>query len=39
MPDELIVMKYDDRSGIDIKTKYPKGKLKASDKTLMHIYT
>jgi len=39
MPDGLIVMKYDDRSGIDIKAKYPKGKMKASDKTLMHIFT
>ena len=39
MPDGLIVMKYDDRIGIDIKAKYPKGKTKASDKTLMHMFT
>ena len=38
MPDGLIVMKYDDRSGIDIKAKYPEGKLATSDKTLMHIF-
>ena len=38
MPDGLIVMKYDDRSGIDIKATYPEGKLKTSDRTLMHIF-
>lgn len=38
MPDGLIVMKYDERSGIDIKATYPKGKVKTSDSTLMHIF-
>ena len=38
MPDGLIVMRYDDRSGIDVKVKYPEEKLKVSDKTLMHIF-
>jgi len=38
MPDGLIVMKYDDRIGIDIKATYPEGKLKTSDRTLMHIF-
>ncbi len=38
MPDGLIVMKYDERSGIDIKATYPKGKVKTSDRTLMHIF-
>lgn len=37
MPDGLIVMKYDERSGIDIMAKYPENKLKISNKTLMHI--
>lgn len=37
MPDGLIVMKYDERSGIDIMAKYPEEKLKISNKTLMHI--
>jgi hypothetical protein len=38
MPDGLIIMRYDDRSGIDIKLKYPQEKEKVSDKTLMHIF-
>ncbi|MFX1308718.1 MAG: hypothetical protein ACFE8C_03400 [Promethearchaeota archaeon] len=38
MPEGLIVMKYNDRSGIDIKAKYPKGKMKTSDKTFKHIF-
>jgi hypothetical protein len=38
MPDGLIVMRYDDRSGIDVKVKYPEGKVKISNKTLMHIF-
>ena len=37
MPDGLIIMKYDERSGIDIMAKYPEEKLKISNKTLMHI--
>jgi hypothetical protein len=38
MPDGLIVMKYDDRSGIDIKAAYPEEKARIADKTLMHIF-
>lgn len=38
MPDGLIVMKFDDRSGIDIKAKYPEEKVKISNRTLMHIF-
>ena len=38
MPDGLIVMKYDDRSGIDIKTKYPEEKVNIANRTLMHIF-
>ena len=37
MPDGLIFMKYDERSGMEIKAKYPEEKLKISNKTLMHI--
>ena len=37
MPDSLIFMKYDERSGMEIKAKYPEEKLKISNKTLMHI--
>ena len=37
MPDGLIVMKYDERSGMDIMAKYPEEKLKISNNTLMHI--
>lgn len=38
MPDGLIVMKYDDRSGIDVKVKYPEEEVKITNKTLMHIF-
>ena len=38
MPDGLLVMKFDDRSGIDIKAKYPEEKVKISNRTLMHIF-
>jgi len=38
MPEGLIVMKYDDRSGIDIKVKCPEEKIKITDKTLMYIF-
>ncbi|NVM35551.1 MAG: hypothetical protein HWN81_08135 [Candidatus Lokiarchaeota archaeon] len=38
MPNGIIVMKYDDRSGIDIKAKYPEEKVKISSRTLMHIF-
>jgi hypothetical protein len=31
-------MKYDERSGIDIKAMYPEGKMKISNGTLMHIF-
>ncbi len=37
MPDGFIFMKYDERSGMEIKAKYPEEKLQISDKTLMHI--
>lgn len=37
LPETLIVMKYDERSGIDIKATYPEGKMKTSNNTLMHI--
>ncbi|UCD01955.1 MAG: hypothetical protein JSV23_02745 [Promethearchaeota archaeon] len=38
MPNGLIFIKYNDWSRIDIKVKYPKGKLKTLDKTLTHIF-
>ena len=38
MPDSLIVMKYNDRKGVDIQAKYPKGDLKVSKETLMHVF-
>jgi hypothetical protein len=37
MPDGLIFMKYDERSGMEIKAKYPEKKFKITDKTLMQI--
>lgn len=37
MPNRLIIIKYDERSGIEIKAKYPEGELKTTDKTLMHL--
>lgn len=37
MPDGLIFLKYDERSGMEIKAKYPEKKFKITDKTLMHI--
>jgi hypothetical protein len=30
-------MKYDERSGMEIKAKYPEEKIEISNKTLMHI--
>jgi hypothetical protein len=38
MPDCLIVMKYSQRKGVDIRAQYPKGKLKITKDTLMHIF-
>ena len=38
MLDVLIVMRYDDWSGIDIKASFPEGKLQTSERTLMHIF-
>ncbi len=38
MPEGFIIMRYDDRSGIDIKTTFPEGKLETSERTLMHIF-
>ncbi len=38
MPEGFIVMRYDDRSGIDIKATFPEGKLQTSERTLMHIF-
>lgn len=37
MSDGLIFMKYDERSGMKIKAKFPEEKLDIADKTLMHI--
>ncbi|MEE9378920.1 MAG: hypothetical protein V3V33_12890 [Candidatus Lokiarchaeia archaeon] len=37
MPNGIIVMKYDERSGIDIKAKYPEEKVNISNKSFMHI--
>jgi len=37
MPNGLIFMKYDERSGMEIKAKYPEKKFKITDKTLMQI--
>ena len=39
MPDGLLVMKYNERSGIDIKAQYPEEGLKISKETLMHIFS
>ncbi len=39
MPEGLIVMKYDDRSGINIKANYPKEKLNITNGTLMNIFS
>ncbi|MFX1569399.1 MAG: hypothetical protein ACFFCV_13640 [Promethearchaeota archaeon] len=36
MPNGLIFMKYDERSGMEIKAKYPE-EVNISDRTLMHI--
>ena len=38
MPEGLIVMKYNERKGVDIQAKYPKGELKVSKETLMHVF-
>lgn len=38
MPNGIIVMKYDERSGIDIKVKYPEEKVNISNKSFMHIF-
>lgn len=37
MPNGLIFMKFDERSGMEIKAKYPEKKFKITDKTLMQI--
>ncbi len=37
MPDGLIVMRYDDRSGIDIKVKFPEEEVNVSDKTCIYL--
>ncbi len=37
MPNGLIVMKYDERSGLEILAKYPEEKVDISNNTLMHI--
>ena len=37
MPDGLIFMKYDERSGIEIRAKYSEKEFKVTDSTLMHI--
>ena len=37
MPGELIVMKYNNKSGIAIKTNYPEESMTLQESTLMHI--
>ncbi len=37
MPEELIVMKYNNKSGIAIKANYPEESMTLQESTLMHI--
>ena len=39
MPKSLIVMKYNDRSGIDIKANFPQEKLDITNGTLMNLFS
>ncbi|MFX1313106.1 MAG: hypothetical protein ACFFHD_10920 [Promethearchaeota archaeon] len=39
MPKGLIVMKYDDRSGIDRKASFPQEELDINSRTLMNIFS
>ena len=39
MPKGLIVMKYNERSGIDIKASFPQEELDISNRTLMNIFS
>ena len=39
MPEGLLIMKYDNKSGINMKAKYPEEKLNISDGTLMNIFS
>lgn len=39
MPEGLIVMKYNDRSGINIKVNHPKEKLNITNGTLINIFS
>jgi len=38
MPGELIVMKYNNKSGIAIKANYPEESMTLQESTLMHIF-
>jgi len=38
MPDGLMIMRYNDCSGIDIKFKNPEEKIRITNKTLMRIF-
>jgi len=38
MPEELIVMKYNNKSGIAIKANYPEESMTLQESTLMHIF-
>jgi len=38
MPEGLIVMKYNNKSGIAIKANYPEESMKLQESTLMHIF-
>lgn len=39
MPEGLIVLKFDNRSGISIKAKFPEEDLKITDGTIMNIFS
>lgn len=39
MPNGLIIMKYDYKSGIDIKARYPEEELNITEDTLMNIFS
>lgn len=38
MPEGLIVMKYNNKSGIAIKANYPEESMKLQESTLMHLF-
>ncbi|MHA1915089.1 MAG: hypothetical protein ACW986_05540 [Promethearchaeota archaeon] len=39
MPEGLVVLKFDNRSGISIKAKFPEEELNITDGTIMNIFS